>query len=423
MPSPPLALPVETVSRELPGKCWLAMHLLEDFDVYLGKKAELVRNLDLYDPAVFVHKDGYNPGLFDRLTEAGSRICVIETENASDSDIALDDANEAVIRAAELYVAWGKLQYQRYKQADPAVVKAMGNPRFDIYNPEVAPIFADRAARLNQEHGPFVLVNTNFLADQKRKHTRLTRNAEWHYSAAMSKVFQELAIVLDTEIDEHVIIRPHPAAHLPTWKAATEGCDSVSVIREDTVAVWILAAEAVIHNSCTTGIESAWLGTPTIAYQPILSERFDNEFYNRFSTRCQTPEAVVEATTERQSPPPLDADGIRERFSNYHANAAPQLAAELAALAPQDVSFERANNPDRIARALLRSQFKPQFERIYAAVTHHEKDRWDQKFPPDIEDEVRYWCAQVDALDLGLPTPAIERCAFARDVYRITAAA
>ena len=425
MPKRPLALPVETVSRELPGKCWLAMHLLADFDVYLGKKAELVRNLDRYDPAVFVHKDGYQPELFDRLTEAGSQICVIDTEDATKpaSNIVLDDAKEAVIRAAELYVTWGKLQHRRYKQADPAVVQDMGNPRFDIYNAEVAPIFAERAAKLAQEHGPFVLINTNFRADTRKKHTQLTRDAEWHYTAVLSQLFQELAVHLDTAIEERVVIRPHPSTHLPIWTAATEGCDSVSVIREDTVAVWILAAEAVIHNSCTTGIESAWLGTPTIAYQPIVSDRFDVEFANRFSTRCRTPDEVVSAIAERPSPPPLEAGEITERFSNYQANAAPTLAARLAALPPQEVRFERPSTPDRIARGLLRSRFKPQLERVYAAVTDHDKAYWDQKFPPDIEDEVRYWCAQVDALDLGLSSPAIERCAFARDVYRITAAA
>jgi hypothetical protein len=46
---------------------------------------------------------------------------------------------------------------------------------------------------------------------------------------------------------------------------------------------WLMAADALIHNSCTTALESCLIGTPPIAYRPVESERFDMYLPNSLS--------------------------------------------------------------------------------------------------------------------------------------------
>jgi hypothetical protein len=47
-----------------------------------------------------------------------------------------------------------------------------------------------------------------------------------------------------------------------------------------------MAARLLIANGCTTMIESAVLGTPTIAYQPVVGGRYDDDLPNEVSHRA-----------------------------------------------------------------------------------------------------------------------------------------
>jgi hypothetical protein len=55
------------------------------------------------------------------------------------------------------------------------------------------------------------------------------------------------------------------------------------------VVPWLLAAKALIHNGCTTGIEAYALGTPALAYRRSVQEKFDSDFHqlpNALSHEC-----------------------------------------------------------------------------------------------------------------------------------------
>ncbi|MCI0579481.1 MAG: hypothetical protein L0331_25180 [Chloroflexi bacterium] len=55
------------------------------------------------------------------------------------------------------------------------------------------------------------------------------------------------------------------------------------VLHEGNVAPWLMAAEAVVHNSCTTGVEGYLLDRPVVAYRPVSSEQFDMYLPNALS--------------------------------------------------------------------------------------------------------------------------------------------
>jgi hypothetical protein len=67
------------------------------------------------------------------------------------------------------------------------------------------------------------------------------------------------------------------------------------------VVPWLLACRALVHNGCTTGVEAFLLDTPTVAYQPVRSERFDADLPNALSQRASDPEQAVALLREMLS--------------------------------------------------------------------------------------------------------------------------
>jgi hypothetical protein len=52
------------------------------------------------------------------------------------------------------------------------------------------------------------------------------------------------------------------------------------------VVPWLLAAKALIHNGCTTGVEAFVMRVPAVSYRAVVDETYDNGFYrlpNRLS--------------------------------------------------------------------------------------------------------------------------------------------
>jgi hypothetical protein len=50
-----------------------------------------------------------------------------------------------------------------------------------------------------------------------------------------------------------------------------------------------MAARALLHNGCTTGVEAYMLGVPAISYRPTVNEKYDNAFHrlpNLLSHEC-----------------------------------------------------------------------------------------------------------------------------------------
>jgi hypothetical protein len=83
-----------------------------------------------------------------------------------------------------------------------------------------------------------------------------------------------------------LVVRPHPSEGHEAWDAAAAGCGNVVVAFEGSVVPWLVGARALIHNGCTTAVEAAVLGTPSLAYRPVTSDSFDNPLPNGLSIEC-----------------------------------------------------------------------------------------------------------------------------------------
>jgi hypothetical protein len=70
------------------------------------------------------------------------------------------------------------------------------------------------------------------------------------------------------------------------------------VIHEGSAIPWILGADAVVHNSCTTGVEGFLLDRPTVAYVPVRSKTYDSLLPNSVSRLANTPQELIEFVVE-----------------------------------------------------------------------------------------------------------------------------
>jgi surface carbohydrate biosynthesis protein len=169
-------------------------------------------------------------------------------------------------------------------------ISVVGNPRTDILLHALGDATRRKAEDLRRQYGDFVLVNTNCASinpfdidtysyylrcvdvgvlnpkdseDIKRFDTLMS----WEHSnlREMSRFLREFARIAP-EIP--VIVRPHPSENHRTWEAFVSGISNAGLVRDHDHIAWILAARAMLHTGCTTGLESALVGTASVGICP-----------------------------------------------------------------------------------------------------------------------------------------------------------
>jgi hypothetical protein len=177
-------------------------------------------------------------------------------------------------------------------------------------------IYEHDVEKIRRLHGDFILVNTNFNqvnayypdmnlfkpAEGPNMTPQLSRRAigmgmSREYAEGLTNLkqaifedFQRLVPALDQTLPDHtIVIRPHPAENQTVYHNIAKTCRRVRVTNEGNVVPWLIAAKALIHNGCTTGVEAFALGLPAISYRASINEYYDNAFHrlpNQLSHEC-----------------------------------------------------------------------------------------------------------------------------------------
>jgi hypothetical protein len=94
------------------------------------------------------------------------------------------------------------------------------------------------------------------------------------------EAFQQLIPSLELAFpDFTVIVRPHPTESQEIYRQIAARCSRVVVTNEGNVVPWLLAARALVHNGCTTGVEAFVLRVPSVSYRAKVNEDYDCGFY------------------------------------------------------------------------------------------------------------------------------------------------
>jgi surface carbohydrate biosynthesis protein len=313
---------METKVREFHSKLLLgACATNAGFDVVLGEQLELKRKLEFLPRGIMLEKGVTThmaPDLM-RTRSMGNRLVawceeglVYRNREAYLRDRICLPAMETVDR----FFAWGKHHARDLMTKVTGVDEKLvvtGNPRFDLLRPELRDLFRREAYQLRQVHGPYILIATNFgrvnhfrgaeyvsrLLDARgaRATGELAEFTE-QWSSFLAQIYQafltmvpQLARALP---DTPIILRPHPSEDRESWIRALADQPNVKVIHEGSVIPWILGADALIHNSCTTGVEAYLLDVPGISYRPATSEMLDSKLPNAVSHQAFTCEELID---------------------------------------------------------------------------------------------------------------------------------
>ena len=330
-----LIIPVESQVRELDAKILLSCVAAErGFPVIMGSRAYAHFKLASIPRGVYLAKSmrSLSNTMFRIVRQLGHEIVAWEEEALvhppADTYFTLRLSPTTIKNVSHIF-AWGQenVDLLRHYPALPAnmPIHITGNPRGDILRSEMRPYFETEVQRLRNLHGNFILINTNFsdvnpfigsiglFQPEKKRGGKASRGQSgigmsrafaeglWDHKQAILRDFTQLIPALERAFpDLNIVVRPHPSENHEIYQDIAAQCERVAVTSEGNVIPWLLAAKAMVHNGCTTGLEAYVLGVPAISYLATFNEYYDYDFQGlptRLSHQCFNFEELKDSLT------------------------------------------------------------------------------------------------------------------------------
>ena len=291
-PSPRiLYLPVETAARELDAKLLLSLYAVrEGFTVILGNRQLLNLRMHRMPHGIYLahNVDKGRRRILRIIHQSGHRIAAWDEEGlvwlSPEAYLKRRISKESMRHVSRFY-AWGAEQAEALRKGGVRTpIIETGNPRADLLRPPFRAAYEKRARALREKHGDFILINSNFgwlnyalgkrheNIDEHLRHVASLSGHPLNYLRNRWEVYQAIRALAETLSREfahrRIIIRPHPSETPAAWQDLADRLENVFVHYDDELIPWLLAADAIIHNGCTTAVEAALLGKTPISYEP-----------------------------------------------------------------------------------------------------------------------------------------------------------
>ena len=291
-----IIIPVEIFVREFQSRLLLALECLKrGYNVILGEQEAVKGNICNFSKGIYFDKSLAKNKLlfFRRLKELGHKLVSNDEEglmaiNNTYSYLNNRHCHENFMNC-ELFFCWGEDErklindyYPKFKNK----IKNSGNIRVDLWEINLTKkLYEDEINEIKNKYNKYILMATNFayphsrgdesfLFEQAVNFGVINNPGEYYlwknekeYKIKCFNAFKSLVINLSKSIDSNIILRPHPAENVDHWKHITKDLN-VYVESDHSISPWISEAECVIHNSCTSGLESYYQGIRTISYLP-----------------------------------------------------------------------------------------------------------------------------------------------------------
>ncbi len=305
-----IILPCEIKGRELNAKLLLGGLLVErGFTVIVGSRNAIHMRLPSFERAVYLGKDvRYSSVEILKILQALGHVFVAHDEEAQfyySRDTYLKARVHAdVFRAAHDLMAWGPDNATAWTESDyygGSPVHITGNGRMDLLRPELRAIYRADATQHQNTYGRYILLSSNFSSlnhfipnltpmqlppDGPYVETGIWATDLAGHRMRLFKAFLALLPELARAFPQYrIIARPHPAENHATWQQAAQGHDNIVVTNTGDILPWLLGADALIHNGCTTGLEAYLLDRHAIAFQPYESQVHDLHLPNDLSMK------------------------------------------------------------------------------------------------------------------------------------------
>jgi len=321
---PSLLIPVENQVRELDPKLLLAcIAAKRGFPAVIGSHREIDFRIASFPRSLYLCKSFTvsNLKMFRIIHKLGHQIVSWDEEalvHLPSEMYYSRRLSPLTMKYVSHLFAWGEENAELWRQYPefPAglPIHITGNPRNDMLRPEVRAFYETNVKAIRDVYGEFILVNTNFnhvnsfspvqnlfkpvkklgeeaiFGKAARGMTREYAEGFRDHKTAIFKDFQRLIPDLEKKFPRYtIVVRPHPTENQDIYNSIAAQCKRVRVTNEGNVVPWLMATRALIHNGCTTGVESFFLGVPAISYRATVNDFYDQGFYrlpNLLSHQC-----------------------------------------------------------------------------------------------------------------------------------------
>ena len=331
--TPALLIPVENQVRELDAKLLLAcIAAKRGIPSIIGPKREVEFRIASFPRGIFLSKSLRigNRKFFPISRQLGHEIVAWDEEalvHLPPEVYFSRRLSPAGMDYVSHFFAWGEDNAQLWRQYPhlPAgkPIHVTGNPRNDLLRSEIRSYYENEVSHISSTYGNFILVNTNFnhvnafypaqnlfkpvkAPGEVAEYGQAARGMPREYAEgfrehkqAIFENFQQLIPALEKSFpDQTIVVRPHPTENQAIYRKIAERCQRVRVTNQGNVVPWLMAARALIHNGCTTGVEAYVMRIPAISYRATVNDFYDDGFYrlpNRLSYQCHSHEELEEA--------------------------------------------------------------------------------------------------------------------------------
>jgi surface carbohydrate biosynthesis protein len=343
-----IIIPVETQVRELDAKLLLACVAAErGFPVILGSRAFVHFKVSALPRGVYLAKSmrKLSIRMFEILRQLGHEIVAWDEEGLMrwpDAEYYRQRLSPITMGQISHLVAWGPDNarvFQDYPGYRGTPIYTTGNPRIDLLRGELRDYYQPEVEKIHRRYGEFVLINTNFglvnhyypklgalkqameAEDSGGAHTYDVAKGR-HKLALFNGFLEMLPPLCEALGDTTIVLRPHPSENHGPYAAIAERYPNLKIANDGGISPWLMAAKALVANGCTTMIESAVLGTPTISYQPVVSEVYDDDLPNSLSHRTfATDELCRKVASIVSGEQGALEDGLRRKILDRHITA------------------------------------------------------------------------------------------------------
>ncbi|MEY7849466.1 surface carbohydrate biosynthesis protein [Natrarchaeobius sp. A-rgal3] len=433
-----LSLPIETKSREFDGKLWLAINLAQEgHEVAFGDKAHIRPHLTKsLNPDVHIVNNHFWSSkkleIMRSLSEANATIVGLDTEGGvfPSEESFLSRVSSESLQHTDLIFAWGELPAEliRTERSYPREqIHVTGNPRFDLLHSDLRGIYETPADEISDEHGQFVLINTNFPSvNYYDDSLSVQADENFEYQRRLLDELLESIRSLSTELSEHsIIIRPHPSEDYDFYRTEFKNDRSITIEHSGDVRGWIYASDCVIHNSCTTGIESTMLNVPTVSFEPNIEGTAANrpQLPNDVSTTVTTEDELIDqvktyvSRSTRYELSKTKEAKLRQYFANVNEQAAPKIASAVNQIdgVVGETSFPKPGYWRRVKQTVKEQPIAPYIQEIRGVERSGYRK---QKFPGLSIHEVRSRLRDIEQ-QVGIADLEVRRVNYTDDVYWI----
>lgn len=297
-----LYVPIEVQRREFKAKLYLVCKALaEGHDVVIGRHWQVERFALRNYNGIYLSKSHFEDAYskLEQMKQRNFQIIVHDEEGSTTGNTYDEYVNQRVgkrtLETCDNILAWGKLEESYLKRYVPQMsekIQSAGNPRLDLLRSGSYGLYEKDVEKIHQKIGKYILVNTAFghteAATSKireaYKNNKEATNDIYNYinacKATKTPFLDGIRYIAD-KLDIAIVLRPHPAEDIEEYKDLFKDYPNVYVTNSLGVNPWIWGASAVIYNSCTTGMESFIIGTPTIAFLPDGKSIFGDVWINK----------------------------------------------------------------------------------------------------------------------------------------------